>query len=74
MLTISIPDELDKQLSVLTNDKQDFIISAIEQKIALRKKYVPGEQLAKEYADGIDENEQITKDFIHSDNEHWNDY
>lgn len=74
MLTISIPDEIDKQLSSLTNDKKDFIISAIKQKIYLQKKHISIEQLAKEYKDSISENEEITKDFADVDKENWNDY
>jgi hypothetical protein len=30
--------------------------------------------LAKEYADSVKENDEITKDFAHADNENWNDY
>lgn len=74
MLTISIPDEIDQQLSAITDDKKEFIIAAIRQKIMLRKKSLSSEQLAKEYADSIEENDQITKDFAHADNENWNDY
>jgi len=74
MLTISIPDEIDKQLSSITNNKKEFIISAIKQKIFLEKSPLTDEKLAKEYADSIKENNQITKDFAHADNESWNDY
>ena len=74
MLTISIPDEIDQQLSSITDDKKEFIIAAIRQKIMSRKKSLSSEQLAKEYADSIEENDQITKDFSHADNENWNDY
>ncbi len=74
MLTISIPDEIDQQLSAITDDKNEFIISAIKQKILLRKKSLSVEQLAKEYAGSIEENEQITKDFAHADKENWNEY
>lgn len=74
MLTISIPDEIDQQLSAITDDKNKFIITAIKQKILLRKKPLPVEQLAKEYAESIEENEQITKDFADADKENWNEY
>jgi hypothetical protein len=74
MLTISIPDELDRQLSSVTTDKKKFIISAITQKISFLKKSITPEDLAKEYADSIKENDEITKDFAHADNENWNDY
>ena len=73
MLTISIPDELDKQLSSVTTDKKEFIIAAITQKISFLKKSITPEDLAKEYADSIKENDEITKDFAHADNENWND-
>ena len=74
MLTISIPDEIDKQLSSITNNKKEFIISAIKQKIVLQKKPVNTEQLAQEYAESVKENDEITKDFANADNENWNDY
>jgi hypothetical protein len=74
MLTISIPDEIDKQLSSLTDDKKEFIISAIKQKIGLQKKRITPEELTREYRDSISENEEITKDFAHVDKENWNDY
>ena len=74
MLTVLIPDELDQQLSAITNDKQEFIINAVRQKIMLRKKSLSPDEVAKEYADSIGENEEITTDFMHTDNENWNDY
>ncbi len=74
MLTILIPDDLDQQLSGITDDKQEFIINAVMQKIIQRKKYSFVKDLAKEYADSINENEEITKEITHSDKENWNDY
>lgn len=74
MLTISIPDDLDQQLSDITDDKQEFIINAVRQKIIQRKKYPSVEDLAKEYADSINENDEIARDFTHADKENWNDY
>jgi uncharacterized FlgJ-related protein len=74
MLTVTIPDEIDKQLSSVTTDKKEFIISAIKQKIFFEKKTVSAEKLASEYADSVEENNEITKDFAHADNENWNDY
>ncbi len=74
MLTISIPDEIDQQLSAIADDKKEFIIAAIRQKILFRKKSLSEEQLAKEYADSIEENDMISKDFVHADKENWNDY
>ena len=74
MLTVSIPDEIDLQLSSVTNDKKKFIIAAIRQKIALQKKTLFPEQLAQEYSDSRIENNQITKDFANTDKENWNDY
>lgn len=74
MLTISIPDEIDKQLSFITEDKKEFIIEAVKQKIAKQVKSISNKKLAKEYADSADENDQITKDFMNVDNENWNEY
>lgn len=74
MLTISITDEIDKQLSSITEDKKQFIIEAVRQKNAKQAKTISKKQLAKEYADSTEENSQITKDFINVDNENWNEY
>lgn len=74
MLTISIPDEINDQLSSLTEDKEKFIITAIRQKIASKRKSVTKVQLAKEYEDSSEENVQILKDFINADTENWQDY
>jgi len=74
MLTIFIPNEIEHELSSLTNDKPAFIIAAIKQKIAMRKKAITSEELAKEYADGVDENKLITEDFKNADIENWDDY
>jgi hypothetical protein len=74
MLTISIPDDLDNELSSLTNNKRAFIIAAIRQKIALRKKTITPEELAKEYANSVEENKSIMEDFKNADVENWDDY
>jgi uncharacterized membrane-anchored protein len=74
MLTISIPAEIEQQLSAITNDKTEFIIAAIKQKIALGKNNLSAHQLAEEYVDSIKENEKIKEDFANADNENWNDY
>ena len=37
MLTISFPDEIDKQLSSITYHKKEFIIAAVRQRIANQK-------------------------------------
>ncbi len=74
MLTVSIPDEIDKQLSSITNDKQQFIIAAIRQKIALSKKTPSAEELAKEYKETTEENKLLMEDFKYSDSENWDDY
>jgi len=74
MLSISIPDDIDEQLSSVTNNKEEFIIAAIRQKIALRKKTSSPEELAKEDKESIEENKLVLKDFKHTDTENWDDY
>jgi hypothetical protein len=73
MLTVSIPDEIDKQLSSITNDKEGFIINVVKQKIAT-KKNISSEELAKEYRDSIEENKLIAEDYKYSDVENLDDY
>ena len=74
MLSIIIPDDIDRQLSMFTNNKREFILTAIRQKIAFLEKALSPEQLAKEYADSVEENKEILKDFVDTDKENWNDY
>ena len=74
MLTIYIPEDLEKELSSFTDDKPAFILAAIRQKIALRKKMTTPNELAKEYADSIEENKSIVEDFKNVDTENWDDY
>jgi uncharacterized FlgJ-related protein len=74
MLTVSIPDEIDKELSSVTTDKKEFIISAIKQKIIIEKRTVNIQKLEAEYSDSVKENNEIMKDFTHADKENWNDY
>lgn len=74
MLNISIPDDMDEELSSITNNKQDFILAAIRQKIALRKKNPSSEELAKEYKESMEENTLLMEDFKHVDQENWDDY
>lgn len=74
MLTVSIPDEIDKELSSVTTDKKEFIISAIKQKIIIEKRTVNIQKLEAEYTDSVKENNEIMKDFTHPDKENWNDY
>ena len=73
MLTVSIPDEIDQQLSLLTSNKEEFIMAAIRQKIAMRRKAVSPEELAQEYAGSVAENKAIADDYTHADQENWND-
>lgn len=74
MLTVSIPDEIDKELWSVTTNKKEFIISAIKQKIIIEKRTVNIQKLEAEYADSVKENNEIMKDFTHADKENWNDY
>ncbi|MDQ3845560.1 MAG: hypothetical protein M3342_16355 [Bacteroidota bacterium] len=74
MLTISIPEDIDQQLSLLTNNKEEFILTAIRQKIAMSKKSYSPEEMAKEYADSVEENKSIMNDFKFADQEGWDEY
>ena len=74
MLNLVISDEIDDQLSSITKNKEEFIIAAIKQKIAIRKKTISVDELAKEYREGIEENKLLREDFKHTDNENWDEY
>jgi len=73
MLSISIPDDLNNELSLLTNDKTTFIIEAIREKIALYKNTMLQEDLTKERSD-IFGHKVIIEEFKSTRIENWGDY
>lgn len=74
MFHLSIPDEIDKQIASLTDDKESFVFAAIRQKLAKQKEEINPELLAKQYAESVAENKAIMDDYKHSDLENWDDY
>jgi len=73
MLNISIPDELDNELSSFTNDKTSFIIEAIREKIVLHKNTVSEEELLQERSN-IFGHKTVIEEFTSTRIENWGDY
>jgi len=73
MLNISIPDDLNNELSLLTNDKTAFIIEAVREKIALYKNTMSQEDLINECSN-IFGHKVIIEEFKSTRIENWGDY
>jgi hypothetical protein len=73
MLNISIPDDLNNELSLLTNDKTAFIIEAVREKIALYKNTMSQEDLINERSN-IFGHKVIIEEFKSTRIENWGDY
>jgi hypothetical protein len=73
MLTIYLPEDLENELSSLTNDKHTFIIDAIRIKIDLEKRTITSNQIFKEYSNFEKDKPQIG-DFKNTGMEKWGDY
>ena len=73
MLNISIPDDLNNELSLLTNDKTAFIIEAVREKIALYKNTMSQEDLINERSN-IFGHKTIMEEFKSTRIENWGDY
>lgn len=74
MLTIYIPDELERELSVITTEHHAFVITAIREKIALHKGARPSAELTRKYSNTLEELKSQTSDFKNTDIESWGDY
>lgn len=71
MLTINLPADLEKELSLLTNNKETFIIEAIREKIAALKN--SQEESMKEHSN-IFGHKVIIEEFKSTRIENWGDY
>jgi hypothetical protein len=74
MLTIYIPDELERELSVITNEHHTFVITAIREKIALHKNARSSGELTRKYSNTLEELKSQTSHFKNTDIESWGDY
>ena len=74
ILTVNIPDDLDKELNNLKVKKEEFLLNALKEKINLQKSNNLEAALAEGYKNNHKENEQLLNEFSQADLENWYDY
>jgi hypothetical protein len=74
VITLNIPEEIDKELIKLRVKREDFLLEALKEKIKFEKDSNLNDLLAEGYRERRTENELLSKDFFHSDLENWNEY
>jgi hypothetical protein len=73
MLTIQLPQELENEISSLTDNKEAFIIEAIREKIELQKSTALKEDLIKEQSN-IFGHKIVLEEFKSTRIEGWGEY
>ena len=74
IITLNLPDDIEKELSFLKIKKEDFILNALKEKINSQKGSSLEILLTEGYKLNHSENEVISKEFLQSDLENWNEY
>jgi len=74
LITLNIPDEIDKELIQMSVKKEEFLLEALREKIESKRDSDLKELLAEGYKARRTENEILGKDFFHTDLENWNEY
>jgi hypothetical protein len=69
IIELHIPDDLASRVQQLTGNAEKFIIELLRSKVSETDR----SSLASEYRLASSENEQIVKDFAHSDMEGWDE-
>lgn len=68
-IKIELPGEIEKQLELINEDKQSFIVEAIKEKI--NKREFLNKKLEEGYKATFQEDKALTKDFESIDLEEW---
>jgi hypothetical protein len=74
MLTIHIPEDLERELSSVTKEKYTFIIDAIREKISSLKNTATSPGTGKVYEHFYEEKRISIEEFKNTDIENWGDY
>ena len=73
-LTLNIPDELDKELNNLKVRKEEFLLSALKEKLTIHKSHNLQAALTEGYKNNHEENKKLNNEFLQVDLENWYDY
>lgn len=74
LITLNIPDEIDKELAEMSVKREEFLLEALKEKIKSKRDSNLEELLAEGYKERKTENMVLSKDFFHTDLENWNEY
>ncbi len=74
VITLNLPDDIETEMNSLNIKKEEFIITALKEKINSYKISSIETLLTEGYKFSHEENDMLSKEFIHSDLESWNEY
>lgn len=74
IIELPLPDDLNKAISSVTDDKVDFIIEAIKEKLHENKLSTIKNKLVEGYSQNHEENMSLVREFEQSDLSNWDDY
>ena len=71
---LPLSDELDEALNAVSDNKTQFIIDALKQKLKETKIEAIKDNLIEGYKSSYNESERLLNDFKNVDLEHWDEY
>jgi hypothetical protein len=74
IITLNLPDDIDKELSKLKVGKESFLLEAVREKLKAEKMSNIENLLREGYQERRSETNLLSKNFFHSDLENWNEY
>jgi predicted CopG family antitoxin len=74
IITLNLPDDIDKELSKLKVGKESFLLEAVREKLKAEKMSNLENLLREGYQERRSETNLLSKNFFHSDLENWNEY
>lgn len=74
IIELPLPDDLNKAITSVTNDKVEFILEAIKEKLQDNKLGAIKSKLVEGYSQNHEENLTLVKEFESPDLSNWDDY
>lgn len=74
IITLNLPDDIDKELSKLKVGKESFLLEAVREKLKAEKMSNLENLLREGYQERRCETNLLSENFFHSDLENWNEY
>lgn len=74
LITLNIPDDIDKELAAMSVKREEFLLEALKEKIKSERDSNLEKLLAEGYKERKTENMVLSEVFFHTDLENWNEY